>query len=73
MNAIQDDPQARELEQALILWLNVTGDLSVHLERQHAAGDAAGRRIVLELLRSRLGDAQAAAMDAFTASLFSPQ
>lgn len=70
MNAIQDDPQARELEQALILWLNVTGDLSAHLARRRA-GEPSGRRIVLDLLDHRLSDARAAAEDAFTASLFS--
>lgn len=70
MNAIQDDPQACELEQALILWLNVTGDLSAQLARRRT-GEPCGRRIVLDLLDHRLSDARAAAEDAFTASLFS--
>lgn len=69
MNAIRNDPDA-ELEHALILWLIATGDLSAHLERKRGVAPDR-RRIVLEILDARLGQARAAAEDAVATTLFS--
>lgn len=69
MNAIQDDPDT-ELERALILWLIATGDLSARLDRKRGAAPDR-RRIVLDILDARLGQARAAAEDAVATTLFS--
>lgn len=72
MNAIQDDPLTPELEKALILWLIATGDLLADIARQRTT-TAEGRRIVLEILDTRLNQARAAAEDAFAVTLYSRQ
>jgi len=70
MNAVQDDLRAQELERALMLWLNATGDLAAELARQRGTVPS-GRRIVLDVLDCHLSQAKTAAEDAFAASLFS--
>lgn len=70
MIAIQDDPERRELERRLMLWLNATGDLSAQLARERDTAPNS-RRIVLDVLDSHLDRARAAAESALAVTMFS--